>query len=128
MPQVVADPGFNEIDLGLWNNRLLSELPAEAARMKRFRFEADATLEPHNGECFLAFLERTQAALQRLNQRFPSGTTVLISHSTTISAIRMHAKDPVFVDENSILRWTGKGIRTARYLRFNPDAGLYQGP
>lgn len=124
--RVVADANLNEIDLGLWNNRLISELPAQSAAMRRFRFEADALVKPPGGESFVAFLARTREALQKLICQSHAGPTVVITHSTVITALRMHAMDPTLQDEDGGLRWTGRGIEPAACLYFRPGTAGFQ--
>ncbi|MEN8174160.1 MAG: histidine phosphatase family protein [Pseudomonadota bacterium] len=117
---VRIEPRFNEIDLGAWNNRLFSELPAESERMKRWRFHADAVLCPADGECFLQMMVRTKEALEDCTREFASEIVVVFSHATAISAIRMNTGDPEFEDANGVLRWTGKGLKHAEFMRLGP--------
>lgn len=125
-PEVRSDPGFNEIDLGIWNNKLLSEMPEESSRMKRFRLGADAALQPRNGESFLQLLVRAQTAIQECNRRHRQKAVVVFTHSTTISAIRMNKGDSEFAGDDEILRWTGKGLPHAGFIRLDPWQGYCQ--
>lgn len=128
-PEVRSFASLDEIDLGEWSNRRPSDLaPVERERLDRFRFGADASLRAPGGESFLDLLERTACALDALNATHANDTVVVFTHATTISAMRMHAREPLFEDESGILRWTGKAIGSADYLRFDPASGRYLKP
>lgn len=120
--RLISDSDLNEINLGLWNNRLISELPGQSTAMRRFRFGADAQLQPPGGESFVAFLARTQSALRRIINDAGSCPVVVVTHSTVITAIRMLALDKTLVDARGMLRWTGRGIGPAESLYW--DTGL----
>lgn len=122
---IAVDPNVNEIDLGLWNNHLMSDLPHESERMKQFRFGANAKLRPPGGERYLDLLERTEIALTNLRMNCHD-VAVVFTHSTTISAIRMHAKDGMFQDTDGILRWTGNGIGGGQCMRFTNTTSRFE--
>lgn len=115
-----TDARFNEIDLGVWNNKMQSDLSDEALHMQAFRSRANVVLRPQQGECFLELLLRTQLAIEDVNSDPNPRVTVIFSHATAISAIRMNTCDPVFAEPNGALSWTGKGLDHASFMALEP--------
>lgn len=86
------EPGFAEMEFGAWDGLTFTEV-AERHRDELHEWLGSLDVPPGGGESFRAVEERVLAGLQRVLDRHPGGTVVVVSHVTPIKTLVTHAVD-----------------------------------
>jgi probable phosphoglycerate mutase len=86
------EPGFAEMEFGAWDGLTFTEV-AERHRDELHEWLGSLDVPPGGGESFRAVEERVLAGLQRVLDKHPGGTVVVVSHVTPIKTLVTHAVD-----------------------------------
>jgi len=83
---IEVQAGLDEIDMGEWQGLTFRQLDA-IGRPWRDWVERRASAHPPGGEAFAGVPVRAMAALRELQQRYPHGTVLAVSHGDVIKCI-----------------------------------------
>jgi broad specificity phosphatase PhoE len=86
---VETDPRLTELDYGAWDQRPLTEIPADVAT----RWRADPTFAPPGGESLAELRARIAPCEVALRTRSRDGTAIVVSHVSPIKAMILVALD-----------------------------------
>jgi broad specificity phosphatase PhoE len=84
-----TDPRLIELDYGEWDERRVTDLPADVAA----RWRADPTFAPPGGESLVDLRARVAPCEARLRERIRDGTAIVVSHVSPIKALIVVALD-----------------------------------
>lgn len=87
--QPIAQPSaaWREVNMGMWEERSLSDLNDEAPEKIAALFSDPTSFEYPGGESFTGFTTRIREAMERLLQRHPRGEIALVAHGGVCRAI-----------------------------------------
>ena len=92
--EVEEEPGFAEMEFGAWDGLTFTEVAEQHADdLTAWLGSLDAPPGGGSGESFRAVEERVLAGLQRVLDRHPGRTVVVVSHVTPIKTLVAHAVD-----------------------------------
>lgn len=100
IPMIVM-PELREIAFGEWEGRRWSDLKRSEVVSDAKRFESSSNVIAPGGEGFVAFQERTAAALRHIASCSPSHATAVITH---MGVIRVALRHLAMVDDANLPR------------------------
>lgn len=121
LPEPVVERDFMEQNFGRWQGLAWSEMEARDPDIYTAFWRNPVRTAPPDGESFVALMERTRIAMERLTNDYAGGTIVCVSHGGTIRAacaaalgLTPEAAMAVVVDNLSITRMSYVADRLLR--------------
>jgi probable phosphoglycerate mutase len=89
---LLEEPGFAEMEFGTWDGLTFTEV-REQRPDELERWLGSLDVAPGGGETFRDVDARVRAGLQRVLDRYPGQTVIVVSHVTPIKTLVAHAVD-----------------------------------